>query len=275
MNQIRLLDLEITDGATQLAISEAIMYAVGQGIAPPTLRLYSWSEPVVILGVGQSASDLDLDACGRLGHRVLRRICGGTAVYHDDDEVSVDLTVPAGHRLATTDVHTGYRQFAGLLLAALESVGVYARMASVDEARHAIVDPEVRQICFASISPYEFLTDGRKLNGLCQIRRRDAISYQTAIYRRFKPDPLLASLHHDSPEVRTRRAEFLTKFVTDMNTQAGKSIHYRCLQEAIRAATEKMLGVAVEHGQLTEWELTETERLVTEKYANDEWTFRR
>jgi lipoyl(octanoyl) transferase len=272
---VRLIDLTFDNGATQLAITEAILLAVGQGLAPPTLRLYSWSEPVVILGVGQSYKDLNLDICLQRGYRVLRRIGGGTAVYHDADEVSVDLIVPAGSNLGPTDVHAGYRQFAEMLDDALQKLGIHTQTVSVEQARAATTEDLMRPICFASLSPYEFTHNGRKLDGICQIRRRDAIAYQAAIYNRFPVEPLIASLVHDSTGVQNERDKRLREFATDMATIRGEAVDYHELQTAIASSARSLFNVATEFSGLTPFEQTETERLIEEKYGNQDWTFRR
>jgi lipoyl(octanoyl) transferase len=272
---IRLLDLSYAGGTQQLATSEAIMQAVGAGTAPPTLRLYSWSEPVVILGVGQPTADLNREICLARGYRILRRIGGGTAVYHDADEVSIDLIVPSGHRLGPTDVHAGYRQFSRFLADGLRDLGIQVDTVSIEEARAMTNDEVLRPICFASISPYEFFHDQRKLNGLCQIRRRDVIAYQAAIYNRFPIEPMLASLIHENEKVRKTRAEKLASFTTDMATARGRPVDYEELQRSLAAAARKTLGVEVHAGELSDEERLETERLIGTKYASDEWTFRR
>jgi lipoyl(octanoyl) transferase len=272
---VRLIDLSVTDGARQLAISEAIINEVGRGESPPTIRLYSWSEPVVILGVGQPASDLNTALCEQRGYRILRRIGGGTAVYHDADEVSVDMIVPAGHHLGPSDVHSGYRQFAGILSHALDQAGVSAETVSIEKARAMTLDATMRPVCFASIAPFEFLQDGRKLDGICQIRRRDAIAYQAAIYNHFPIDPIIDVITHESEDLREHRHQQLSKFATDLATAKGAPVEYRNLQHAIASAMRELFDVRIEDLPLTERELEETERLIDEKYASDEWTFRR
>lgn len=273
--KLRVIDLSYLDGARQLAITEAIMTAVGRGLVPPTLRLYSWSEPVVILGVGQQTSDLDLNRIRERGYRVLRRIGGGTAVYHDRDEVSVDLIVQLGTPLGPGDVHAGYRQFSDVLARALVSLGIETNVVSVEEARSQPQDSELRPICFASISPYEFFNHGRKLDGICQIRRRDAIAYQAAIYNRFPVEPMIASITHTDAMQRELRERRLSDFATDLERAGGRSVDYRDLQQAIIDAAEELLGVTATMGELTAFEISETERLIGGKYDADEWTYRR
>jgi lipoyl(octanoyl) transferase len=272
---IRQLPIEVTDGPTQLALTEAIMNLVATGEAPPTLRVYSWSEPVVIMGVGQSSSDLDLEVCRNNGFRVLRRIGGGTAVFHDQDEFSVDLIVPGEHPLAFSDVHAGYELFAKILSDAFAALGLSLHPVPVEQARTLNPSPELRPICFASVSPYEFEINGRKLNGLCQIRRRGVIAYQSAIYRRFKIDPLLDALHHECASVRAIRHCQLERSVTDLERAFKDDFNYEEFAASLGTSLTRRTGIEVFPGVVSSREQQETNHLVDEKYASNSWTLRR
>ena len=49
----RLLVTEPTDGATNMAIDEALWRGRQAGGSPPTLRFFAWAPPTVSLGYGQ------------------------------------------------------------------------------------------------------------------------------------------------------------------------------------------------------------------------------
>ena len=60
----RLLNTGSSDGATNMAVDEAIMRAVSQKLSPPTLRFYAWEPPCVSIGYNQSLIDeVDLADC--------------------------------------------------------------------------------------------------------------------------------------------------------------------------------------------------------------------
>ncbi len=271
----RLIDLTYDTGPVQLATSEAVLDAVRSGLAPPTLRFYSWSEPVVILGVGQSGSDLDLAACEAHGCRVLRRISGGTAVYHDADELSFEITVPAGHRLGPPDVRLAYARFAEVLSDALSRIGVATRVVEAAEAATRPSEPLLRPACFAALSPYELLASERKLVGLAQVRRGGATIQHGAIYRQFDVEKLSRVLVGPTAELAERRRVALADRVTDLETAAGRPVDLREVSDVIRAAFAEVTGQPLEVGELTEAEREESIRLAREKYGSADWTFRR
>src|SRR5690242_13404755 len=104
MHGWRLLELEANDGATNLALDEALALAVAAGQAPPTLRLYTWSEPCLALGGFQPSADLAPEARAGLGPAVVRRASGGTLVLHDALHLGFSLAIPPGHPLAPADL---------------------------------------------------------------------------------------------------------------------------------------------------------------------------
>ncbi|HEU5319611.1 MAG TPA: hypothetical protein VFX28_02325, partial [Methylomirabilota bacterium] len=90
----RLLVTEACDGATNMAIDEALWRGRQAGTSPPTLRFFGWAPPTVSLGYGQPLDrHLDVEACRRLGVGLVRRPTGGGAIYHDGPERELTYTV--------------------------------------------------------------------------------------------------------------------------------------------------------------------------------------
>ena len=92
--RLRVMIDEPLGGAMNMAVDEAILQAVNEGLAGPTLRLYGWSEPTISLGYFQEYAEFEADEriCGLA---VVRRPTGGGAILHDD-EVTYSLTMPVG-----------------------------------------------------------------------------------------------------------------------------------------------------------------------------------
>src|SRR5438445_109350 len=92
----RLLVTESTDGATNMAIDEALWRGRQAGTSPPTVRFFGWDPPTVSLGYGQPLDDsVDVAACRRLGVGLVRRPTGGSAIYHDGPERELTYSVLA------------------------------------------------------------------------------------------------------------------------------------------------------------------------------------
>lgn len=73
---------------THLALDQVLAEEVGEGRRAPTLRIWEWNEPAVVIGSFQSVvNEVDPDGAARHGFRVVRRISGGGAMFMDADSV--------------------------------------------------------------------------------------------------------------------------------------------------------------------------------------------
>jgi lipoyl(octanoyl) transferase len=165
----RLLVTEPADGATNMAIDEALWLGRLAGNAPPTLRFFAWAPPTVSIGYGQRIDRrLNLDACARLGVGFVRRPTGGSGIYHDGPERELTYSVVAGvdDFGAARDLLGSYRWIAQGLVAGLQRLGVPAEMVAIAPATR-------RQpaFCFARTGSYEIEVGGRKLVGSAQRRQ--------------------------------------------------------------------------------------------------------
>ncbi len=131
-----------------------------------SLFLTSWRGPVVVLGYGQAATDVDLEWCRSRGMPVLRRLTGGTGVVHKGD-LGVGLALPQSH-LWAQGIISLYDRFLNVLEPALRSVG--ADVSRVAEPRRA---SRVRSpICFLDQLADTLVVDGKKAVGCAQTRRQ-------------------------------------------------------------------------------------------------------
>lgn len=83
--------------AFHLALDEVLTEAVAAGTRPPTMRVWEWDSPAVVLGSFQSLrNEVDLDAAARYGIEVVRRISGGGAMFMEAGSVvTYSLYAPA------------------------------------------------------------------------------------------------------------------------------------------------------------------------------------
>ncbi len=271
---LRVLPFNRAAGAYQLAATEAVIDAVGKGEAPATLRMYSWSRDSVILGVGQPASQLDLDACQEAECDVLRRISGGTAVFHDGNTVSFQLVLPDGHPFLSDDIHLNYRRIAEIAVSMLASFEVESRWASLEEARADRAPEGLDGICFSSLAPFEIVAGGKKLVGLAQVRRRKVSALQGMLYLRSRPELSARLVTRDEGE-RARLSRVLAERTTDLETLTGRRVDAEEVVGHFRGAVDDMLRVEMVESPLTVAEEARARELEQVRYANPEWTFRR
>jgi lipoate---protein ligase len=80
----RLVREEPQEPALHMALDEVLARGVSAGRRPPTLRIWEWSAPAVVIGSFQSLrNEVDATEAGRLGMTVVRRISGGGAMFID------------------------------------------------------------------------------------------------------------------------------------------------------------------------------------------------
>ncbi len=160
--------------AENMALDAAMTWAVGEGLAPPTLRLYRWDPPAVSLGYAQRREiALNLEACARSGLAVVSRPTGGRAVLHAGD-LTYAVAVPRRGLWAGWGVAATCRRIHEAVAAGLRRLGVVAEVAGVRPASGARHGDE-RALCFTAVSAHEITVAGRKLVGSAQRRFRDAI----------------------------------------------------------------------------------------------------
>jgi lipoate-protein ligase A len=140
-----------------------------------SLLLTSWRDPVVVLGYGQAADDVDLAWCASQQVSVVRRLTGGTGVVHRGD-LGVGLALPIAHAWARGIIDL-YARFLDVLEPALRSVG--ADVSRLEDAQRAT---RVRSpICFFDQLADTLVAGGGKAVGCAQTRRRGAVLIHAAV----------------------------------------------------------------------------------------------
>lgn len=255
-----MLVTEPTDGATNMAIDEALWRARQAGASPPTLRFFAWAPPTVSLGYGQPlGQDVDVAACRALGVGLVRRPTGGSAIYHDGPERELTYSVCA----AAADLGIGpdlletYQWIGRALLRGLRALGAPAEL--VPERPP---DGPVPAFCFARTGVFEIEVAGRKLVGSAQRRQGDAFLQHGAVL-----------LGVDEARVRTlfptTRDPLAT--LTTLDAALDRRPSFDEVADALAAAFEAEHGLDLRPGGLDERETERVARLVRERYASAAW----
>ena len=201
---------------------------------PATLAWWLVDVDVLVLGRG---SNVATDA-GRVS--VARRSSGGGPVLWGPDLLALDVVVPKGHPLYSDDVADSYRWLGKALARAITKVGVPAQAITPAEARRA--DNATGALaCFASVSPWEVVIDGRKVVGLSQVRRRAGTLLQAGILLSIDGNRLAGLLDLD-PVSRRALASVLTERAT------GVADHVNVDRQMLIDAVSSAITDAGEHG---------------------------
>lgn len=255
------------DGASNMAIDEAILESVIQGHSPPTLRFYGWSPPCLSLGRSQPLAEADLAACRAAGVDLVRRPSGGQAVLHAG-ELTYSVALLQSDPRSAGGVLEGYRRLSAGLLAGLRLLGIEAIQAL--GARQADGPPS--PICFDRPSDYEITCGGRKLIGSAQWRRRGGVLQHGSL-------PLagdltrivdLVVLGARDPEEERRR---LAARVVSLQEARGEAIPFAAAADGLVQGLAATLNLALVPGELSAEEQVRA-AVLRSRYAGDAWTAR-
>jgi len=261
----RLLLSGEADGATNMAIDEAILRAVAAGLVPPTLRCYGWRPPCLSLGRGQPAREVLVEVCERDGVDLVRRPTGGRAILHAD-ELTYSVVAPQWEPRVKGGVLASYRRLSQGLLAGLERLGVPHLRA---DARYAHRDPEaLSAVCFQVPSDYEITVGGRKLVGSAQMRAAGVVLQHGAIPLR-GDIARIARYLRGAPSPRRIRDR-----ATTVSEALGREVGWEEAAQALIAGFAQALHLELEPAELTVEERIWAEELRANKYAHPGWTFR-
>lgn len=230
--------------AWNMALDEALLETWRPGEAP-ILRLYGWQPAALSLGRFQSAREL---ACPP-GALLVRRISGGAAIHHRQDEVTYALVAPyalfEGGR-----PRAAYHAVHGVIARALQALGVPPP--DGPGARAPRTPPRGR--CFSSSTGEDLLVGGRKLVGSAQRRLGQAFLQHGSIP--LSPDPLATGA--------TALADLL-----DPVPSRESVVH------AICDAMRHTLAPTLLPSEPTEPEAGRARALVEARYGDTTWTFQR
>lgn len=259
----RFVDTGIQDAAMNMAIDEAVLLRHLQGQAPPTLRVFRWTQPAISLGRFQRVErEILLDLCERQGIALVRRPTGGRAVYHRDEFTysfvsSKAYGIPAG-------IVAAYAHLAQGLIAALNLLGVSAELS---EGR---VSKQPSAACFASSTQADLTSGGFKLIGSAQVWKEDALLQQGSLPLDDRSAEFYNLLSFADEEARATALELYREMTTPLRTFAP-AITWENVASSFQTGFARALQVEFQSGSLTaeEWQLAR--ELVHEKYSQLVW----
>jgi lipoate-protein ligase A len=246
-----------------MAIDESVLIHHLQGEAPPTLRVFRWSQPSISLGRFQSIErEILSERCQQQGVALVRRPTGGRAVYHRDEFTYSIVTskrygVPPG-------VVAAYAYLAQGLLAALATLGVHAELSDERVSKHPSA------ACFASSTQADLTSGGFKLIGSAQVWKDDALLQQGSLPLDERSAEFFAMLRFPSDAAREEALALYREKTTPLHAFVPGAT-WDDVADAFRTGFSAALQAEFVPGELstTEWDLAH--RLVEEKYSKLEW----
>lgn len=281
----RLLETGSGDGATNMAVDEAIVSAYASGNVPPTLRLFTWSPPCLSIGYAQKAeAEVDLAECQRLGIDFVRRPTGGRAILHEH-ELTYSVVASEADPLVSGGVVESYRKISICLLLGLRLLGLPAQMApsthretSASLGSEDMASPQDGVLhtpaCFDKPSDYEITVNGRKIIGSAQVRRMGAVVQHGSILIDADVPRLFALLKTDPGRRREELQSQVAGRLTCLREALGFRPRVKEVAAAIKVGFATSWGITLEPGELTKDELAVARELRQSKYGSPTWNLR-
>lgn len=239
-------------GARNMARDVAMLEAVANGEAPPTLRLYGWNPPCLSLGRHQGTEAADLDFCRTEEVDVVRRPTGGRALLHHL-ELTYSAVAPLGIPPLPRSLQDAYRTICGALVSAARALGVDAQLTPGEVNLH-LPGPRTTVPCFEAPAGGEVVVRGRKLIGSAMRAHGGTILQHGAVLLDWDGRLQAGSmgLANDTQ---------LRPQVTTLRDELGRTIPREEVELAIISAFSEKFGIDFSEGQLGQAELNRENEL--------------
>jgi lipoate-protein ligase A len=269
----RLLITPPLDGATNMAVDEAILYALAEGHGLPTIRFFQWEPPCLSLGYNQHWRDVDEAACRQLGYTWTRRPTGGKAILHTD-EATYSLIIPQADPRIQGGIVESYRVLSLGLLRGLAKLGVQGQQASKEDIQaQRRAQRADGPVCFDTPSRYEITWDGKKLIGSAQLRRKQIVLQHGSLPLHGDLNRILHALAL-SDEEHSQQAELLPQRAATLERVLGKALSFEEVITGLATGFAEQLNLTLAAMPLTDQEQALVDKLRAEQYANDNWNKR-
>ncbi|QIQ01827.1 lipoate--protein ligase family protein [Streptomyces liangshanensis] len=238
--------------ALHMALDEVLTTEVAAGRRPPTLRIWEWGAPAVVIGSFQSLrNEVDPAGAERHGITVVRRISGGGAMFIEPgNTITYSLSVPEALVKGLTFADS-YAYLDDWVLGALGDLGVKAWYQPLND----------------------IATDAGKIAGAAQKRivsGRGAVLHHVTMAYDIDADKMLDVLRIGREKLSDKGTRSAKKRVDPLRRQTGLS------REAVieRMITSFRGRYGLTEGRVTEEEMARARELAATKFGSRAWTAR-
>ncbi|KRE91341.1 lipoate--protein ligase [Frateuria sp. Soil773] len=233
--------------ALHMALDEALVHEVGAGRRPPTLRIWEWAAPAVVIGRFQSLrNEVDAEAAQRHGIEVVRRVSGGGAMFIEPgNTITYSIYAPLS-LIQGLSFQQAYAFMDEWVLRALGELGIKAWYQPLND----------------------ITSEGGKIAGAAQAHRGGAVLHHVTMAYDIDAAKMLDVLRIGREKLSDKGTQSAAKRVDPLRSQTGLA------REAIIAhmvATFRRLhGLADD--SLRASELLQAEALARDKFSSAAWT---
>ena len=234
----------------QMALDQVLAEEVGEGRRGPTLRIWEWDEPAVVIGSFQSVrNEVDPANAAKYGFQVVRRISGGGAMFMEAGSVITYSIYAPADLVQGMSFADSYAFLDEWVIVALKSLGIGAFYQPLND----ITSPM------------------GKIGGAAQKRLgAGAVLHHVTMSYDMDGDKMVEVLRIGREKMSDKGTRSANKRVDPLRSQTGLSRQE--IIAALIATFTKLYGSA--QGEITADERAKAEQLVAEKFGTDQWLYR-
>jgi lipoate-protein ligase A len=234
----------------QLALDQVLAEEVGEGTRGPTLRIWEWNEPAVVIGSFQSVkNEVDEENAAKYGVQVVRRISGGGAMFMEAGSVITYSIYAPSDLVQGMSFADSYAFLDEWVIVALKSLGIDA-----------------------FYQPLNDITSAKgKIGGAAQKRLgTGSVLHHVTMSYDMDGDKMVEVLRIGREKMSDKGTRSANKRVDPLRSQTGLS--RAAIIDTLISTFKGLYGGT--DGSITDAERARAERLVTEKFGTDEWLYR-
>jgi lipoate-protein ligase A len=233
-----------------MALDQVLAEEVGEGRRGPTLRIWEWDQPAVVIGSFQSVkNEVDLENANRYGFEIVRRISGGGAMFMEAGSVVTYSIYAPADLVQGMSFADSYAFLDEWVIVALRSLGIDA-----------------------FYQPLNDITSAKgKIGGAAQKRLgTGAVLHHVTMSYDMDGDRMVEVLRIGREKMSDKGTRSANKRVDPLRSQTGLS--RKEIIDALIATFTRLYGST--SGEITADEREKAEKLVAEKFGTDEWLYR-
>ncbi|HEX4402132.1 MAG TPA: biotin/lipoate A/B protein ligase family protein [Galbitalea sp.] len=234
----------------QMALDQVLAEEVGAGRRGPTLRIWEWDRPAVVIGSFQSVrNEVDMEKAEKYGFEVVRRISGGGAMFMEAGSVITYSIYAPSELVEGMSFADSYAFLDEWVIIALKSLGIDA-----------------------FYQPLNDITSSKgKIGGAAQKRLgAGAVLHHVTMSYDMDGDRMVEVLRIGREKMSDKGTRSANKRVDPLRSQTG--LPRAEIIDTLIATFTKLYGSTP--SEVTDEERAKAEKLVTEKFGTTEWLYR-
>lgn len=233
-----------------LALDEVLTVEVGAGRREPTLRIWEWDDPAVVIGSFQSVkNEVDLENAKRYNIPIVRRITGGGAMFMEAGSVITYSIYAPTELVGGMSFADSYAYLDEWAITALQSLGIDARYVPLNDITSPL----------------------GKIGGAAQKRLGSgAVLHHVTMSYDIDAQKMTEVLRIGREKLSDKGIASAVKRVDPLRSQTGLS--RADIIERLKDTFRGLYGAT--DADITADEYAQADRLVDTKFATPEWLFR-